>query len=61
MRGYLFFNIGNDLTDVTIGKNKLSILTSRKEFTTNIEIAEESISCLPLEEQYVPDKNQIDF
>lgn len=46
-RGYLFFNIKSDTSDVRIGKNDLTIITSRKDFKAELEIFEKCNSVLP--------------
>lgn len=57
IRGHLFFNVDNS-SDVQIGKNNLTIITSRKTFKTKLEITEEHMSLLPLEAKYVEAQSQ---
>lgn len=61
IRGYLFFNLRNDHSDVQLGKNELSVLTSRKTIKYPLTIYKEYLSLLPPEEQFSQDASQIDF
>lgn len=57
IRGHLFFNIKSD-KDVIVGKNNLTVITSRKTFNIKLEITQELVSQLPPGAQFVQDRYQ---
>lgn len=57
LRGYIFFNIKDNEENVKIGKNKLTVLTSRDKLVTTLEVFLNYDSVLQQQDKFSRDSN----